>query len=118
VNAVMAQRHNNLGDIIGSLTKEELKESIPLGTIPTRCYASWRELSAAVLRLPDEVKLLIQGAALAKMAAATGRVGVNARLKRKRDQGAQRAERGARRGEGKLHFYWSTGKYSIKFVRF
>jgi hypothetical protein len=96
----MAYNHDNLQEIIGTLTKQELKDSIPANTIADRCYASWRQLSAAVFCLSDEAKNLIRQASIAKLAAASSRESVKSRLKRKRDYEVQRNEREARRGAG------------------
>src|SRR6266481_5587675 len=102
VNAEMAYNHDDLQEIIGTLTKQELKDSIPPNTIANGCYASWRQLSAAVLCLSDEAKNLIQQASIAKRAAASSRENVKNRLKRKRDYyETQRIEHEARRGAGK-----------------
>ena len=115
MNTESPHHQMNLQEIIGTLTKRELKESIPPDTIPSRCYTSWRELSAAVLHLSDEAKDLIRGASLAKSAAAIMRTNANSRLKRKRDNQARQTECDAHRNEGKAIFDWTRGKKLIHF---
>jgi hypothetical protein len=88
--------YNKIKSVTGSLTKNEIKACLPLDSIPSQSYDSWKELSNAIFHLPKEIKDTIRTMSSAKK----DRKNINTCQKRKQRVEAMRSQRQAHRMEG------------------